>query len=298
MYEWCMTEKWDASNPVHKKIAHDIELGDGIPEMRSIDRCRQAIKTVGYEIVHEEDLADRGEWVTKPYSYLYPSRDWWEKFAIHSEVPWYYSLTGDLRMAQTWWDLATLYVTSLFSHLIWPGLTSLWGLRSYSWRMTGWGRGLTGKGVWLFEKFGIVPKGTWDVQETLKIAADALVVCFFTSTARPLAQVTDSSVFEIPTLFRLELNKTFSLLWCSLYARSPRTRTTKKNIFYSQPSPLISLNLRHSSSLHLSFLRFQVCSHFGFQHLSSLSYTISDCRISRSFVFLPSLLGFIAPFEK
>lgn len=78
--------------------------------------------------------------------------------------------------------------------------------------MTGWGRGLTGKGVWLFEKFGIVPKGTWDVQETLKIAADALVVCFFTSTARPLAQVTDSSVFEIPTLFRLELNKTFSLL--------------------------------------------------------------------------------------
>ncbi|GAA5829011.1 hypothetical protein JCM5353_000869 [Sporobolomyces roseus] len=128
MYEWCMTEKWDASNPVHKKIAHDIELGDGIPEMRSIDRCRQAIKTVGYEIVHEEDLADRGD-----------------------EVPWYYSLTGDLRMAQTWWDLATL------------------------WRMTGWGRGLTGKGVWLFEKFGIVPKGTWDVQETLKIAADALV---------------------------------------------------------------------------------------------------------------------------
>ncbi|GAA5987990.1 hypothetical protein JCM5350_007851 [Sporobolomyces pararoseus] len=128
MYEWCMTEKWDASNPTHKKIAHDIELGDGIPEMRSIDRCRQALQTVGYEIVHEEDLADRGD-----------------------EVPWYYSLTGNLKMAQTWWDLATL------------------------WRMTGWGRGLTGKAVWWFEKFGIVPKGTWDVQETLKIAADALV---------------------------------------------------------------------------------------------------------------------------
>lgn len=56
-----MTEKWDSSNPTHKKIAHDIELGDGIPEMRSIDRCRQALQTVGYEIVHEEDLADRGE---------------------------------------------------------------------------------------------------------------------------------------------------------------------------------------------------------------------------------------------
>jgi len=48
--------------------------------------------------------------------------------------------------------------------------------------MTGWGRGLTGKAVWWFEKFGIVPKGTWDVQETLKIAADALVVSLLPSS--------------------------------------------------------------------------------------------------------------------
>lgn len=75
-----------------------------------------------------------------------------------------------------------------------------------SWRMTGWGRGLTGKGVWLFEKFGIVPKGTWDVQETLKIAADALVVRFQTSFVK--LERTSELIFDD---LRPELNKTFSL---------------------------------------------------------------------------------------
>jgi sterol 24-C-methyltransferase len=54
-----MTDKWDPSNPHHKKIAHGIEVGDGIPEMRNIAASRNALKTVGFEILHEEDLADR-----------------------------------------------------------------------------------------------------------------------------------------------------------------------------------------------------------------------------------------------
>ncbi|KAE8182857.1 hypothetical protein CF328_g8374, partial [Tilletia controversa] len=29
LYEWCMTDEWDASNPEHKRIAHGIEIGDG-----------------------------------------------------------------------------------------------------------------------------------------------------------------------------------------------------------------------------------------------------------------------------
>lgn len=58
-----MTDKWDPSNAEHKKIAHGIEVGDGIPEMRSIADSRTALKNVGFEIVHEEDLADRPEYV-------------------------------------------------------------------------------------------------------------------------------------------------------------------------------------------------------------------------------------------
>ncbi|GAA5848054.1 hypothetical protein JCM9279_007432 [Rhodotorula babjevae] len=128
VYEWCMTDSFDQSNPKHKEVQHGIELGNGIPEMRPIAAARKALEAVGFEIVHEEDLANRGD-----------------------KVDWWYSLSGDLRKAQTWWDLATV------------------------WRMTTVGRNLTGYGVWALEKAGLVPKGTWDVQETLKIAADSLV---------------------------------------------------------------------------------------------------------------------------
>lgn len=56
-----MTDKYDASIPHHRKIAHGIELGDGIPEMRNIQNARDALKTVGFEVLHDEDLADRGD---------------------------------------------------------------------------------------------------------------------------------------------------------------------------------------------------------------------------------------------
>lgn len=81
VYEWVMTDSWDPKDPFHKKIAHGIELGDGIPEMRNIENARNALKKVGFTIEHEEDLADRGD-----------------------EVPWYYPLEGDIRKAQTAWD--------------------------------------------------------------------------------------------------------------------------------------------------------------------------------------------------
>ncbi|KAJ7027476.1 S-adenosyl-L-methionine-dependent methyltransferase [Mycena alexandri] len=85
VYEWCMTDKWDASVPSHAALQHQIELGNGIPEMRPIAAAREAIKAVGFELQHEEDLADRGD-----------------------HVPWYYPLEGDVRKAQTLWDCFTV----------------------------------------------------------------------------------------------------------------------------------------------------------------------------------------------
>lgn len=89
VYEWVMTDRYDPSNPEHRKIAHDIELGDGIPEMRSYDSARNALKKVGFEIELEEDLAERPDPVT-----------------------WYYPLEGDIRKAQTLWDAFTCWRTS------------------------------------------------------------------------------------------------------------------------------------------------------------------------------------------
>ncbi|PKI84803.1 Erg6p [Malassezia vespertilionis] len=128
VYEWCMTDAYDANNPEHRRVAHGIELGDGIPEMRTIAQARAALKHVGFEIEVDEDLADKGD-----------------------KVEWYYPLEGDIRKVQTFWDIFTC------------------------WRMTRLGKFTTQTGVSILEKLGLVPKGTYDMGESLKVAADALV---------------------------------------------------------------------------------------------------------------------------
>ena len=123
-----MTDKWDAKNAEHKRIAHGIEVGDGIPEMRTIAQARSALKTVGFQIKEEQDLADVGD-----------------------RVPWYYPLAGDLRQCQTTWDMFTC------------------------WRMTRFGSFTTQSAVRGLEFFKLAPKGTFDIGESLKVAAEALV---------------------------------------------------------------------------------------------------------------------------
>lgn len=128
VYEWVMTDDWDPSNPDHKRVAHGIEIGDGIPEMRTRREASKALKTVGFTIEHEEDLADRPD-----------------------PIPWYYPLEGDFSKVQTMADYLTVFRTTRFG---------MWTTSSM---------------VWMLEKVGVVPKGTWEVGETLKMAAAALV---------------------------------------------------------------------------------------------------------------------------
>ncbi|KAG8898898.1 Delta(24)-sterol C-methyltransferase [Tulasnella sp. 403] len=128
VYEWVMTDAWDPSNPQHKAIAHGIEIGDGIPEMRTTKDARNALRTVGFEIEQEDDLAERED-----------------------EIPWYYPLEGDFSKAQTIGDYLTVFRTTKFG---------MW---------------TTSTAVWILETVGLVPKGTWEVGETLKTAAAALV---------------------------------------------------------------------------------------------------------------------------
>jgi sterol 24-C-methyltransferase len=123
-----MTEAWDPSIPEHKTIAHQIELGNGIPEMRSIKRSREALETVGFQIEHEEDLADRPD-----------------------PVPWYYPLEGNIANAQTFWDYLMV------------------------WRISRSGQFVSHNTIWVMERLGLLPKGTYDVSESLKVAADSLV---------------------------------------------------------------------------------------------------------------------------
>jgi sterol 24-C-methyltransferase len=90
-----MTDSWDPSIPSHKALAHEIEYGNGIPEMRPIRQSREAFKAVGFIIEHEEDLAERPD-----------------------KVPWYYPLEGDISKAQTFWDYLTVWRMSWSGKLV------------------------------------------------------------------------------------------------------------------------------------------------------------------------------------
>jgi hypothetical protein len=170
-----MTDTWDPTIPHHKKVAHGIEVGDGIPEMRNIAACRTALQNVGFEICHEEDLADRDECV--PSLSLSPP---WTAILMWmstlSEVKWYYALEGDIRKVQTLWDVAMC------------------------WRMTTFGKFVTQNTVRVLEKVGMVPKGTHDVGEALKTAATALVAGGQDKLFTPMMVRTLLSLFSLRTL--------------------------------------------------------------------------------------------------
>jgi len=73
-YEWLLDDSYDPTNPVHRQISYDIEIGDGIPAMVKKSVAVKAFENVGFELIHDEDLADKGD-----------------------EIPWYYPLAGQLR---------------------------------------------------------------------------------------------------------------------------------------------------------------------------------------------------------
>ncbi|KAK8635777.1 hypothetical protein V6N13_004495 [Hibiscus sabdariffa] len=56
-YEWCMTDAFDPNNAEHQKIKAEIEIGDGLPDIRLTRQCLEALKQAGFEVIWEKDLA-------------------------------------------------------------------------------------------------------------------------------------------------------------------------------------------------------------------------------------------------
>ncbi|KAG6510728.1 hypothetical protein ZIOFF_028762 [Zingiber officinale] len=56
-YEWCMTDHYNPSNGSHKKAKAEIELGNGLPDVRTTRQCLDALKLVGFEVIWEKDHA-------------------------------------------------------------------------------------------------------------------------------------------------------------------------------------------------------------------------------------------------
>ncbi|AQK62203.1 Cycloartenol-C-24-methyltransferase [Zea mays] len=55
--EWCLTDRFDPNNAKHLAIKAEIELGDGLPDIRTTRQCVQAMKDAGFEVVFAKDLA-------------------------------------------------------------------------------------------------------------------------------------------------------------------------------------------------------------------------------------------------
>ncbi|HEX5658642.1 MAG TPA: methyltransferase domain-containing protein [Polyangiales bacterium] len=72
IYEWCLTDRYDAQNPEHTKIKRDIEEGNGLPDIWTTAQTEACFRDAGFEVLEWEDRV----------------------FAGDREVPWYYSLSG------------------------------------------------------------------------------------------------------------------------------------------------------------------------------------------------------------
>ncbi len=90
LYEWGMTTNFNSSDPVELDIKRRIEYGNSLPELPSLSNIIKELKTVGFEIVEEEDLAVRAE-----------------KLYGKDNLPWYWPLTAHD------WSLETIHTTSV-----------------------------------------------------------------------------------------------------------------------------------------------------------------------------------------
>ncbi|KAL8129186.1 hypothetical protein V2J09_018341 [Rumex salicifolius] len=75
VYEWCMTDSFDPNNQQHQKIKADIEIGNGLPDIRSTTECCDAMKQAGFQIIRAKDLD------------------------VDSPVPWYLPLESSPRLS-------------------------------------------------------------------------------------------------------------------------------------------------------------------------------------------------------
>jgi sterol 24-C-methyltransferase len=70
--EWCLTERFDPSDPAHRDIRDRVELTNAVPNLLTTSRQVDAMKEAGFEILSARDQAFEGD------------PDW----------PWYRSLQG------------------------------------------------------------------------------------------------------------------------------------------------------------------------------------------------------------
>ncbi len=75
-YEWCVTPRYRRDDPVERAIIHDIEEGDGLPELATYAEVDNGLRAAGFELLETADLAA----------------------ASDPETPWYLALDGQFSL--------------------------------------------------------------------------------------------------------------------------------------------------------------------------------------------------------
>jgi sterol 24-C-methyltransferase len=84
VYEWCMTDKFDANNLEHQRLKKDIEEGNGLPDIIDYKMCLKALEDAGFEVLTSNDQATVPN-VQKWETPLLPS---WSPFTQRFQFNW------------------------------------------------------------------------------------------------------------------------------------------------------------------------------------------------------------------
>jgi len=84
VYEWITAKDYDANNKEHQRILTEIEYGNGLPKIRSLEHALKAAQAVGFKVVSEEDLAQDFE-NTRPW-YHRLDMSWVSYYMTHCTV--------------------------------------------------------------------------------------------------------------------------------------------------------------------------------------------------------------------
>ena len=84
IYEWCLTDKYDPKDESHKLFKHQIEIGNGLPGIRTTKQCKDAMVKAGFQMVEDIDLADCSPvpW----YEPLYPTQGYFHSLESLSSL--------------------------------------------------------------------------------------------------------------------------------------------------------------------------------------------------------------------
>ena len=58
-YEYCVTDRFDAQDPLHVRLKDDMQLGGGLPVIDDMPTVDSALRSVGFEVLESRDLTQQ-----------------------------------------------------------------------------------------------------------------------------------------------------------------------------------------------------------------------------------------------